>query len=245
MKWNTTKLIAAASLGALLGILCMLGAGINAVTGMPQIGGTLNSVIYSAMVVICLFVVGQFGAATIMFIAMAASYDPDPKAPLGFHLPLDLYTGELDEKRWARWLRHDPVHMVETPSVRRMLKTLKGIFIDCGVKDQWHLHYGSRILHLRLRALKIPHMGWNTLTVVNPHALLDGIRAGPSGLHAYFVHSYQLVTNDAASVVAVTDYGGNVTAMVAKDNIAGTQFHPEKSQTLGLKLIANFLKWQP
>lgn len=95
------------------------------------------------------------------------------------------------------------------------------------------------------RALKIPHMGWNTLTVVNPHALLDDIKIGPSGLHAYFVHSYQLVTNDAASVVAVTDYGGNVTAMVAKNNIAGTQFHPEKSQTLGLKLIANFLKWQP
>lgn len=94
-------------------------------------------------------------------------------------------------------------------------------------------------------ALKIPHMGWNTLTVVNPHALLDGIKTGPIGLHAYFVHSYQLVTNDTASVVAVTDYGGNVTAMVAKDNIAGTQFHPEKSQTLGLKLIANFLKWQP
>ena len=95
------------------------------------------------------------------------------------------------------------------------------------------------------RALKIPHMGWNTLTVVNPHTLLDGIKTGPNGLHAYFVHSYQLVTIDAASVVAVADYGANVTAMVARDNIAGTQFHPEKSQTLGLKLIANFLKWQP
>lgn len=94
-------------------------------------------------------------------------------------------------------------------------------------------------------ALKIPHMGWNTLTVVNPHALLDGIKTGPSGLHAYFVHSYHLVPDDAASVIALTDYGCNVTAMVAKDNIAGTQFHPEKSQTLGLKLIANFLKWQP
>ncbi|MCK5711224.1 MAG: imidazole glycerol phosphate synthase subunit HisH [Hyphomicrobiaceae bacterium] len=94
-------------------------------------------------------------------------------------------------------------------------------------------------------ALKIPHMGWNTLTVVNPHALLDGIKTGPSGLHAYFVHSYHLVPDDAASVIALTDYGCNVTALVAKDNIAGTQFHPEKSQTLGLKLIANFLKWQP
>lgn len=94
-------------------------------------------------------------------------------------------------------------------------------------------------------ALKIPHMGWNTLTIVNPHPLLDGIKTGPNGLHAYFVHSYHLVANDAASVVALTDYGGNVTAMVAKDNIAGTQFHPEKSQTLGLKLIANFLRWRP
>lgn len=94
-------------------------------------------------------------------------------------------------------------------------------------------------------ALKIPHMGWNTLTVVNPHPLLDGIETGPNGLHAYFVHSYHLVANDEASVVALTDYGGMVTAMVAKDNMAGTQFHPEKSQTLGLKLIANFLQWRP
>jgi len=94
-------------------------------------------------------------------------------------------------------------------------------------------------------ALKIPHMGWNTLTVVNPHSLLNEIHVGPGGNHAYFVHSYHLVTDDAASVVAVTDYGGNVTAMVAKDNVAGTQFHPEKSQTLGLKLIANFLAWKP
>lgn len=94
-------------------------------------------------------------------------------------------------------------------------------------------------------ALKIPHMGWNTLTVVNPHPLLDGIETGPDGLHAYFVHSYHLVANDEASVVALTDYGGTVTAMVAKGNMAGTQFHPEKSQTLGLKLIANFLQWRP
>lgn len=94
-------------------------------------------------------------------------------------------------------------------------------------------------------SLKIPHMGWNTLHVVNPHALLDGIKTGPDGLHAYFVHSYQLVPEQRSAVVAETDYGGPLTAMVAKDNMAGTQFHPEKSQTLGLKLIANFLKWRP
>jgi glutamine amidotransferase len=93
--------------------------------------------------------------------------------------------------------------------------------------------------------LKIPHMGWNTLDVRRSHALLDGVHTGESGLHAYFVHSYQLYTNDADDMVATADYGGPVTAIVGRDNIAGTQFHPEKSQTLGLKVIANFLKWRP
>jgi len=93
--------------------------------------------------------------------------------------------------------------------------------------------------------LKIPHMGWNTLDVRADHALLSGIPTGPEGLHAYFVHSYHFVPADRAVVVAETDYGGPVTAMIAKGNVAGTQFHPEKSQTLGLTLIANFLKWKP
>jgi len=94
-------------------------------------------------------------------------------------------------------------------------------------------------------ALKIPHMGWNTLDVKTDHALLAGIPTGAKGLHAYFVHSYHFVPEDRAVVVAETDYGGPVTAMIAKDNVAGTQFHPEKSQTLGLALIANFLRWRP
>jgi glutamine amidotransferase len=94
-------------------------------------------------------------------------------------------------------------------------------------------------------ALKIPHMGWNTLVAGKPHKLLDGITLGPEGLHAYFVHSYQLKPADRADVVAEADYGGAVTAMVAHDSYAGTQFHPEKSQRLGLALIANFLKWKP
>jgi imidazole glycerol-phosphate synthase subunit HisH len=94
-------------------------------------------------------------------------------------------------------------------------------------------------------ALKIPHMGWNTLDIRRSHALLDGLETGASGLHAYFVHSYQLYADDADDVVATADYGGPVTAIVARGNIAGTQFHPEKSQTLGLKLIANFLRWRP
>ncbi|MBN9281648.1 MAG: imidazole glycerol phosphate synthase subunit HisH, partial [Hyphomicrobium denitrificans] len=94
-------------------------------------------------------------------------------------------------------------------------------------------------------SLKIPHMGWNTLNVVNAHALLDGIPTGPDGWHAYFVHSFALAPKERRVVVAETDYGGPITALVADANIAGTQFHPEKSQKLGLKLIANFLSWKP
>ena len=93
--------------------------------------------------------------------------------------------------------------------------------------------------------LKIPHMGWNTLDARRPHPLLDGIAVGPQGLHGYFVHSYHLKVSDQDDLVAQADYGGPVTAIVARDNYAGTQFHPEKSQRLGLALIANFLKWQP
>ena len=95
------------------------------------------------------------------------------------------------------------------------------------------------------RALKIPHMGWNTLSMAREHALLDGIPTGEEGLHAYFVHSYHFVPEDEAALVASTDYGGPITALIAKDNMAGTQFHPEKSQKLGLAFIANFLAWKP
>jgi imidazole glycerol-phosphate synthase subunit HisH len=93
--------------------------------------------------------------------------------------------------------------------------------------------------------LKIPHMGWNTLNEVHHHPLLEGIPLGPQGLHAYFVHSFHLHTSDRDCLVAEADYGGPVTAIVARDTYAGTQFHPEKSQKLGLALIANFLKWKP
>jgi len=94
-------------------------------------------------------------------------------------------------------------------------------------------------------ALKIPHMGWNTLNEVRPHPLLKGLGLGSQGRHAYFVHSYQLKPDDRADLVAEADYGGPVTAVVARDSFAGTQFHPEKSQRLGLALIANFLQWKP
>ncbi|MEX0954752.1 MAG: imidazole glycerol phosphate synthase subunit HisH [Rhizobiaceae bacterium] len=94
-------------------------------------------------------------------------------------------------------------------------------------------------------ALKIPQICWNTIDLLQPHPLFDGIATGPDGLHAYFVHSYHLAAANAEDLLATTDYGGPVTAAVARDNMAGTQFHPEKSQKLGLALITNFLRWTP
>lgn len=90
--------------------------------------------------------------------------------------------------------------------------------------------------------LKIPHMGWNELAALKPHALLEGIAPRD---HAYFVHSFQLAASKPETVLGLTDYGGPVTAIVGRDNLAGTQFHPEKSQATGLRLIANFLRWKP
>lgn len=94
-------------------------------------------------------------------------------------------------------------------------------------------------------SLKVPHMGWNTVTARRGHALLKDLPLGETGLHAYFVHSYQFKPREPAAVVAETEYGGPLTAMIGRDNIAGVQFHPEKSQSLGLKLISNFLRWSP
>jgi imidazole glycerol-phosphate synthase subunit HisH len=90
--------------------------------------------------------------------------------------------------------------------------------------------------------LKIPHMGWNEIEPQAAHPLLTGLGAGA---HAYFVHSYHLRLGDAANLVASTDYGGMLTAVVGRDNVVGTQFHPEKSQEAGLRLIGNFLRWRP
>ncbi|WP_137928922.1 imidazole glycerol phosphate synthase subunit HisH [Mesorhizobium comanense] len=94
-------------------------------------------------------------------------------------------------------------------------------------------------------ALKIPQIGWNTIELRREHPLFAGIPTGTKGLHAYFVHSYHLDAKKPAEVLAVADYGGPVTAAIARDNLAGTQFHPEKSQALGLALITNFLRWKP
>lgn len=91
-------------------------------------------------------------------------------------------------------------------------------------------------------ALKVPHMGWNDLEVARSHPILAGI---PVGGHAYFVHSWQFRVADPADLVASVDYGGPVTAIVARDNIVGLQFHPEKSQRLGLAMLGNFLDWRP
>ncbi|MDM9624533.1 imidazole glycerol phosphate synthase subunit HisH [Rhizobium sp. S152] len=93
--------------------------------------------------------------------------------------------------------------------------------------------------------LKIPQIGWNTLDLKRPHPLFEGIATGTDGLHAYFVHSYHLAAQNPEDVIATTGYGGPLTAFVGRDNMAGAQFHPEKSQKLGLALIANFLRWKP
>ncbi len=90
--------------------------------------------------------------------------------------------------------------------------------------------------------LKVPHMGWNDLRFDRPHPVLSGLTPGD---HAYFVHSYQFQVANPAERLAHCDYGGAVTAIVGRDNILGTQFHPEKSQAMGLQLIANFLRWTP
>jgi len=97
-------------------------------------------------------------------------------------------------------------------------------------------------IHPADRTLKIPHMGWNELLELRPHPLLDGIAAHD---HAYFVHSFHLAAAVPATVLATTEYGGRLTAVVGRANLAGTQFHPEKSQATGLRLIGNFLRWKP
>ncbi|WP_304613613.1 imidazole glycerol phosphate synthase subunit HisH [Paracoccus sp. (in: a-proteobacteria)] len=101
---------------------------------------------------------------------------------------------------------------------------------------------GGEIRAIAAPGLKVPHMGWNDLVIDRPHPVLEGIATGD---HAYFVHSWQFQVTDPAHLLAHVDYGGPVTAVVGRDNIVGTQFHPEKSQAVGLRLIANFLRWNP
>jgi imidazole glycerol-phosphate synthase subunit HisH len=91
-------------------------------------------------------------------------------------------------------------------------------------------------------ALKVPHMGWNDLVIDTPHPLLEGITTGD---HAYFVHSYHMHVTDPAHLLAHVDYAGPITAIIGRDTMVGMQFHPEKSQATGLRMIANFLRWNP
>jgi len=98
------------------------------------------------------------------------------------------------------------------------------------------------VVRIDAPGLKVPHMGWNDMVIDRPHPVLAGLSTGD---HAYFVHSYHLDATKPEQVLATADYGGPVTAAVGRDNLAGTQFHPEKSQELGLALIANFLRWKP
>ena len=141
-------------------------------------------------------------------------------------------------------------------SVRQRGKPFLGICVGLQLMAERGLEHGVtpglgwvagevRAIEPSDASLKIPHMGWNTLDLVREHALFEGIPTGADGLNAYFVHSYHLVPSGPGTLVATTDYGGPITAFVAKDNMAGSQFHPEKSQKLGLALIANFLKWKP
>ncbi len=95
------------------------------------------------------------------------------------------------------------------------------------------------------RHLKVPHMGWNTLESRGAHPVLEGVPFGEKALHAYFLHSYHLLPTFEADLLAVADYGGPVSAIIGRENIVGTQFHPEKSQLLGLKLLRNFIAWSP
>ena len=148
--------------------------------------------------------------------------------------------------------------MVEalTESVRQRGRPFLGICVGMQLMGEWGREYYDtpglgwiagdvKKIAPQEGGLKIPHMGWNTLEPRRAHPLLSGLALGPQGLHAYFVHSYQLEPKASEDLLAQTDYGGPLTAIVARDTAAGTQFHPEKSQRLGLALIANFLQWAP
>ena len=115
--------------------------------------------------------------------------------------------------------------------------------LEHGIHDGFGLIAGEVVpIEPADKSLKIPHMGWNDLTIANPHPVFEGIA---NGAHAYFVHSYQFTCANPEHVIARVDYGGPVTAAIARDNLVGTQFHPEKSQAVGLKVITNFLRWRP
>lgn len=148
------------------------------------------------------------------------------------------------------------LHQALEEEVRFKSKPFLGICVGMQLLATRGLEFGEtpgfdwiggvvRRLEPALPTLKVPHMGWNSIEPSRHHPLLAGMSYGESAAHAYFVHSFELVANDPADVLATTEYGGAITAAVARDNMAGTQFHPEKSQALGLNLLGNFLQWRP
>jgi glutamine amidotransferase len=144
---------------------------------------------------------------------------------------------------------HEALESAVTKHGRPFLGICVGmqLMADRGFEHGTHNGFGwipgeVRALEPTDPALKIPHMGWNELVIQGDHPILDGLE---SSSHCYFVHSYQLYVGEETNRLAAADYGGLVTAMVGRDNMVGTQFHPEKSQRVGLRLISNFLKWRP
>lgn len=138
-------------------------------------------------------------------------------------------------------------------AVTRRGRPFMGICIGMQMMAEWGREYtdtpgfgwiGGEVVRITPAdpAMKVPHMGWNDLTVCGAHPVLEGVTTGD---HAYFVHSYHMKVTDPAHLLATADYGGPVTAIVGTGTMIGTQFHPEKSQSAGLRLIANFLRWAP
>ena len=138
-------------------------------------------------------------------------------------------------------------------SVRRQGRPFMGICVGMQMMASWGREYtdtpgfdwvGGEVTRITPTdsALKVPHMGWNDLVIDNPHPVLDGVQTGD---HAYFVHSYAFRVANPVERLAHVDYGGDITAIIGTANMVGTQFHPEKSQASGLRIIANFLRWNP
>ena len=117
---------------------------------------------------------------------------------------------------------------------------IPGDVVAIGTANDAHVGIGAEIG--LPGGLRVPHMGWNDLAIMHSHPVLEGIAPGS---HAYFVHSYHFVCREPQHALAGIDYGGPIVAMIGRDNMVGTQFHPEKSQATGLRLIANFLAWRP
>ena len=149
----------------------------------------------------------------------------------------------------ARTGLHDAI----AEAVTRRARPFLGICVGMQMMATWGREYhdtpgfgwiGGDVVRITPAnpALKVPHMGWNDLVIDAPHPVLNGIETGD---HAYFVHSYHFRVADPVHRLAHVDYAGDVTAIIGRDTMVGTQFHPEKSQSAGLRLIANFLKWKP